>query len=115
MVVEEAPRPAADDQRSAAAAANGPRRQVLALSARTEKALLDLARRYVEFLGQDPPAWDDVCYTAAVRREHHDCRLAVLADRPRAAREELQRFVEAGGSRGGDSGSAGGASPMAGT
>ena len=27
----------------------------------------------------NPPTWSDICYTAALRRDHHDCRLAVLA------------------------------------
>ena len=44
--------------------------------------LRDLARRYVEFLGDNPPPWRDVCYTAAARRDHHDCRLAILAETP---------------------------------
>ncbi len=38
---------------------------LLPLSARSEKALHELARRYVEFLDDDPPPWRDVCYTAA--------------------------------------------------
>ncbi len=50
--------------------------------------------RYVEFLGDDPPPWRDVCYTAAVRRDHHDCRLAVLARTPAEARELLYNYIE---------------------
>ncbi len=66
---------------------------LLPLSARTEKALRDLAERYGEFLRDDPPAWADVCYTAAARREHHDCRLAVLADSHRQAADLLGSFL----------------------
>jgi amino acid adenylation domain-containing protein len=66
---------------------------ILPLSARTEAALRDLARRYIEFLGDDPPLWRDICYTAAVRRDHHDCRLAILAQSPAEARKSLAAFL----------------------
>jgi len=66
---------------------------LLLLSARTERALRALAERYVEFLNHDPPAWSDVCYTAAQRREHHDCRLAVLADSPLQALDALDHVL----------------------
>jgi acyl transferase domain-containing protein len=66
---------------------------LLCLSARTDQALRDLARRYAEYLRNDPPAWSDVCYTATCRREHHDCRLAVLADSPGKAAAILEEFT----------------------
>jgi acyl transferase domain-containing protein len=69
-------------------------RYLLPLSARTEKALHDLASRYVELLGHDSPAWRDVCYTAAVRRDHHDCRLAVLAGSAAEARELITSYLD---------------------
>ncbi|MEX2286659.1 MAG: phosphopantetheine-binding protein, partial [Planctomycetaceae bacterium] len=69
------------------------RSHLLPLSARTEEALHDLASRYCEFLGDGPPAWPDVCYTAAVRRDHHDCRLAVLANSCEQAANLLQSFL----------------------
>ena len=68
----------------------GPR--LLPVSARTEKALGDLVGRYSEFLCDEPPAWRDVCYTAALRREHHDCRVIVLADSPHQAAERLAEY-----------------------
>ncbi len=66
---------------------------LLPLSARTDKALSDLAERYVQFLADDSSSWRDVCYTAAVRRDHHDCRLAVLARSPVETRELLQGYL----------------------
>ena len=66
---------------------------LLPLSARTEKALRDLASRYIDFLGNDPPLWRDVCYTAALRRDHHDCRLVVMAQTPSDARELLRSYL----------------------
>jgi acyl transferase domain-containing protein len=65
---------------------------LLPISARTEHALADLVERYGEFLYDDPPAWRDVCHTAAARRDHHDCRLAVLAKSHTEALELLQAF-----------------------
>ncbi len=88
VVLQEAPA-AADGAKSAPA----PRVCLLPLSARTEKALEALARCYVEFLRKDPPAWRDVSYTAACRREHHDCRLAVLAGSAAEALDLLQAKV----------------------
>ena len=67
---------------------------LLPLSARTESALRGLAGRYVELLGDHPPSWRDVCYTAAVRRDHHDCRAAVLASSCSEARELLKAFLD---------------------
>ncbi|WP_394849915.1 acyltransferase domain-containing protein [Pendulispora brunnea] len=61
-------------------AANPPER-VLVLSAKTPKALRNAARAVSEWLGMGPtpPATeDDIGYTAALRRTHHDHRLAVL-------------------------------------
>lgn len=61
------------------------RPRLLPLSARTEAALADLVGQYVDFLGKNPPSWADVCHTAGARRDHHDCRVVVLADSPEAA------------------------------
>ena len=63
---------------------------MLPLSARTEQALDALLERYRDFLRNDPPSWSDVCYTAAQRRDHHDCRLVVLADSPQQAVDLLK-------------------------
>ncbi len=62
VVLEEAPAPTAE---STGGAARG--LQILPLSARTEKALHDLVERYSGFSRGDPPAWPDVCHTAAAR------------------------------------------------
>ncbi|NGN62859.1 polyketide synthase [Streptomyces sp. A7024] len=80
---------------------------VLALSARSPAALEELARAYVEYLGPGGPgaghALRDICFTAAVRREHHRFRAAVVG----ASHEELIAALSESGSDGGDgSGSA---------
>jgi amino acid adenylation domain-containing protein len=88
VVLQEAP-PSEEDNDAAPVEST---LHVLPLSARTEKALDDLAGRYAEFLANDSPCWHDICFTAARRREHHDCRLAVLADSPGQAIELLKGF-----------------------
>ena len=74
VILEEAPpapaRDASDD--------GNPR--LLVLSARSEQALTDLAASYADALrGERGAPMRDVCHTAAVRRAHHDHRLAVVA------------------------------------
>jgi acyl transferase domain-containing protein len=88
VVLEEPPAAAAGAD---LAGASG--RYLLPLSARTDKAMRELADRYCQFLRNNPPAWADVCLTAAARREHHDCRLAVLADSPEQAADLLGSFL----------------------
>ena len=51
---------------------------LLPLSARSRESLLALARDYAAYLPGDPPRLADVCYTAAVRRSHHEHRLALV-------------------------------------
>ncbi len=71
----------------------GRHRHLLLLSARTERALEALAQRYVDYLKDDALAWSDVCYTAAVRRDHHDCRLAISAASHQEALDLLAAFL----------------------
>lgn len=88
VVLEEAPAaPQARPDR------NTQPRAWLPLSARTEGARQALAERYLQFLRGDPPAWSDVCYTAACRRDHHDCRLILLADSNTQAATLLEQCV----------------------
>ena len=66
---------------------------LLPLSARTDAALRDLALHYVEFLRATSLPWSDICATAAAHRDHHDCRLAVLASTPTSAADLLAAFL----------------------
>ncbi|MCP4702763.1 MAG: type I polyketide synthase, partial [Gammaproteobacteria bacterium] len=71
---------------------------LLPLSARSEKALSALAQSYLDFLSEaKAPPLRDICYSAGVRREHHNQRLALIADSRDGMAEQLQSFVNGQG------------------
>ncbi len=72
-----------------------PRAYLLPISAHTADAVRSHARSYIAFLRERPAAaLRDICYTAAVRRHHHDHRLAVAGATPDALVERLLAAVE---------------------
>jgi amino acid adenylation domain-containing protein len=90
VVVEEAPaatavpEPAGDDT---------PR--VLTLSAHAPEALRTLAKAYRARLSEPgAPALRDLCFTASLRRTHHDQRLAVLGRTHAEFADRLNAFLE---------------------
>jgi acyl transferase domain-containing protein len=58
--------------------------QILPLSARSPEALAALVCAFKDFLTAEPPSnhlsLQDICYTASVRRSHHEYRLAIVGD-----------------------------------
>jgi acyl transferase domain-containing protein/acyl carrier protein len=99
IVLQESPRP---ETNRATPAAEPDAAQLLTLSARSAEALREMAGRYVEFLntgheekraGHEETAFAsyDLAYTAAVRRTHHDYRLASVFQ----TREELVERLDA--------------------
>jgi acyl transferase domain-containing protein len=68
---------------------------VLPLSAASPEALRAQAGRFRERLARDTSgdAWADLCYTAAVRRTHHEHRLALVARAPEEAVDLLGSFA----------------------
>lgn len=95
VVLEEAP----DLPATAESAAERPL-HVLTLSARTESALRESARRYaaqLETYATDALA--NVCHTANVGRAIFDHRLAVIADSTGRAAQELATYASGGESR----------------
>ena len=69
---------------------------VLPISARTEEALRALAGAYLDLLGG--PSWDmgrlrDLCWTAAVRRTHHEFRFAAVGGSTEELRTRLRTFL----------------------
>lgn len=81
LIVEQAP------DRSFAASSTESALHVLPLSAKSERALDDLAGRYAEHLGRSGDELADVCFTAATGRTHFPHRLAVIA----GTREEMRQ------------------------
>lgn len=90
-VLTEAPsRDSADD----AAQPHADRACILTLSARSPEALTSLAHAYVSAFDEDARrSLYDVCYTSALRRTHHDHRLAVTAGNRADVIEYLTAFL----------------------
>jgi acyl transferase domain-containing protein/acyl-CoA synthetase (AMP-forming)/AMP-acid ligase II/acyl carrier protein len=67
---------------------------VLALSARSQPALVTLARRYEHYLATQPDAAvADMSYTAGSGRSHQAYRLAIVTDSSAQLREQLAEYA----------------------
>ncbi|HET7503187.1 MAG TPA: beta-ketoacyl synthase N-terminal-like domain-containing protein, partial [Kofleriaceae bacterium] len=92
LVVEEAPAAAAVAE--AATEARTDQALVLPISAHSPEALRALTGAYHDLLSRaDAPAVRDLCYSAAVRRTHHDHRLAVVGQSHAELAEALSAFL----------------------
>ncbi|MCC5632195.1 type I polyketide synthase [Nostoc sphaeroides CHAB 2801] len=70
---------------------------LLPLSAHSLEAAKSLVQTYHNFLETQEPntvSLQNICYTASVRRTHHEHRLAFLADSPAELQERLQDFLQ---------------------
>jgi acyl transferase domain-containing protein/NADPH:quinone reductase-like Zn-dependent oxidoreductase/acyl carrier protein len=103
VLVEEAPvQPATPDEHPADDAVAAPESaaveesvNVLALSARSPEALVELAQRYGSWLGNHPEAdVAEVCLTAGVGRSHFEHRAALVVDSVQSASEGLAELAE---------------------
>lgn len=67
---------------------------IIPLSARSEKALKELSRRYLQFLSKDFHAENikDLCYTLSLRRTHHNHRIALISHSVKDICEKLERY-----------------------
>ncbi|MFP6613718.1 MAG: beta-ketoacyl synthase N-terminal-like domain-containing protein [Pirellulales bacterium] len=68
-------------------------REILALSAKSDEALADLAEAYARHLADAPDAFKDICHTAAAGRDHFHSRLAVIAHDPVDVQQKLDDYV----------------------
>jgi acyl transferase domain-containing protein/acyl carrier protein len=67
---------------------------VLTLTAKSDRALEELARRYEDFLGSHPEvSLADVCFSANTRRSQFEHRLAVVSESPIQLRKQLTAFA----------------------
>ncbi|MDL1984274.1 MAG: SDR family NAD(P)-dependent oxidoreductase [Deltaproteobacteria bacterium] len=70
---------------------------LLTLSAKSEKALLELTQSYIDFLGrQRSESLADVCFTANSGRAHFDRRLAVVTGSFGELSKQLEAFAAGG-------------------
>ncbi|HWP42071.1 MAG TPA: type I polyketide synthase, partial [Blastocatellia bacterium] len=70
-----------------------PAAEVLTLSARSDQALTDLARAYLPFLAEADADLRGLCFSASVRRSHHEHRLALVARSKTELAETLESFL----------------------
>ena len=66
---------------------------LLALSARQDAVLDDLARQFAQRLDEQPERFSDICFTANAGRAHLTNRLALSAGTAAEARDKLLAFV----------------------
>ncbi|AOX02678.1 hypothetical protein BJP34_27445 [Moorena producens PAL-8-15-08-1] len=69
---------------------------ILTLSAKSKKALLELAQSYEKFLGNNSTAaYADVCFTANTGRNHFSHRLAIVTSDQQEAADKLAKISAA--------------------
>ncbi|MEO8152058.1 MAG: SDR family NAD(P)-dependent oxidoreductase [Rhizobacter sp.] len=88
VIVEEAPLLPVDAAEPAADVS-----YLLPLSAQSPEALQALAQDWAGFIGRTPDALRDICFTAAERRTHHDCRLAVVGRSAQELTAHLSKYA----------------------
>ncbi|MBD2136213.1 SDR family NAD(P)-dependent oxidoreductase [Anabaena sp. FACHB-1237] len=68
---------------------------LLALSGKTEQALQDVAKRYIQLLEKQPEiSVSKLCFTANSGRSHFDHRLAIITESCKNLHQQLQNFLD---------------------
>ena len=67
--------------------------RLLTLSARSGKALQELAQSYVEFIEAGTASVPDICHTAGARRDHHEHRLTAVGATSAELVDRLRGFL----------------------
>jgi acyl transferase domain-containing protein/acyl carrier protein len=95
VVLEEAPQSDLGMQNAEWKICNPESAHLLPLSARSPEALHSLARAYQNSLAapESTVSLHDICYSASVRRSHHDYRLAVTGHSLEQLSEGLEAFL----------------------
>jgi acyl transferase domain-containing protein/NADPH:quinone reductase-like Zn-dependent oxidoreductase/acyl carrier protein len=92
VILEEAPRPA-----GASILVGTPRASaavhLLPIAARSDRALNKLADGYADLLQTTDCRSDDLCYSASLRRTHHEARVAVVGRSPKEMADGLRAFT----------------------
>ncbi|MDL2716712.1 MAG: SDR family NAD(P)-dependent oxidoreductase [Acidobacteriota bacterium] len=90
IILEEPPRPGA----ASASVPNAERACLLTISAKSPEALRAHARAYRDLLVATPQEdLEEICRTAALRRSHHDEKLAVVGKKPEDIADHLDAFL----------------------
>jgi acyl transferase domain-containing protein/acyl carrier protein len=95
VVLEEAPHSDLGMQNGEWKISNPESAHLLPLSARSPAALHSLVRAYQNSLAapESTVSLDDICYSASVRRSHHDYRLALTSNSLEQMAEGLEAFL----------------------
>lgn len=84
-----------DETRRVEDASSRPEPRVVAVSARSEDALVASARALLERIsGDDPPSLDALSYTTTCRRQHHAVRAAAVVEDVEELSEALEEVIE---------------------
>lgn len=67
---------------------------ILPLSAKDEQALIELAKKYADFIKESTHPLEDICAMVSLRRAHFDLRETFIAPSKESLLEKLQDFVE---------------------
>ncbi|GHO82465.1 type I polyketide synthase [Dictyobacter formicarum] len=70
-----------------------PQLRILPLSAASQPALLSLGISFKEMLTTTRSSWQNICYTASVRRNHHKYRLVLIASTTHEAAQILDEVL----------------------
>ena len=69
--------------------------QLLTLSAKSEKALRELAIKYERHIAKNPnQTWSDICFSSNTRRSHFQHRLCLLSKSSKDALQQLANFEQ---------------------
>ena len=66
---------------------------LLAISSRSAKSLRTLATSYLEYLSNNDASIEDICYSASLRRTHHNHRLAIVGENKEEIKNHLSKFL----------------------
>ncbi len=70
--------------------------QICTLSARNPEALRELVKSYISYFtdGNHKASLEDICYSSAVRRSHHQIRLSVVGGSKQEMADHLQKYLD---------------------
>lgn len=92
LVLQSAPQEKKQEKKTAPKAETDDK--LFTFSARTEEALAELSKNYIDFLDNNNPDLDALCYTSATRRSAHDLRVSTVFKTKDELKENLTSIAE---------------------